>query len=145
MKETLQLTYGAKLSRDEGGFLVTFRDLDNVFTWGESEEEAVFNAQEALDGVLESLVANDQEIPVPSKLLRGEVAVTVSPDVAAPVLLHQLRTAQHKTLADVAHALGKSYQSYQRMERRGGNLTLKSLKQAAAAMGATVEIRLHRV
>ena len=67
--------------------------------------------------------------------------MTVSP----PVLLHQLRTAQNKTLAEVAHLLGKPYQSYQRMERMGGNLTLKSLKQAAAAMGATVEIRFHKI
>ena len=51
--------------------MVTFRDLDNVFTWGETEEEAVFDTQEALDGVLESMVAHDQEIPEPSRSARA--------------------------------------------------------------------------
>ena len=45
----------------------------------------------------------------------------------------------------MAKTLGKPYQSVQRMERLGSNLTLKSLKMAAAALGATVEIRLNKI
>ena len=145
MANIFELTYGATLSHEDDGIVVTFRDLDNVFTYGETEEEAVFNAQDALDGVLESMAAHDQEIPLPSRIKEGEVGIAVSPEVAAPVLLRNLRTQQHKSLSDVAKALGKPYQSVQRMERLGSNITLKSLKMAAAALGATVEIRLNKV
>lgn len=145
MANTLELTYGATLSHDEDGIVVTFRDLGNVFTWGETEEEAVFNAQEALDGVLKSMTAHNQKIPWPSDIQQGEFGVSVSPEIAVPVLLHTLRTQQHKSLSDVAKSLGKPYQSVQRMEQLGSNLTLKSLKMTAAALGATVEIRLKKV
>ncbi len=145
MANIFELTYGATLSHEDDGIVVTFRDLDNVITEGDTEEEAVFNAQEALDGVLASMTEHGDEIPSPSGIEDGEVGIAVSPEVAAPVLLHSLRTEQHKSLSDVAKTLGKSYQAVQRMERQGSNLTLKSLKMAAAALGATVEIRLNKV
>jgi len=141
MVDTLELIYGATLSHDVDGIFVTFRDLDNVFSWGETEEEAIFNAREALDGVLNAMAAHDQEVTLPSKMQEGEIGIAVSPEVAAPVMLHTLRMQQQKSLVQVANTLGKSYQAYQRMEKTGSNLTLKSLKLAAAALGATVEIR----
>jgi antitoxin HicB len=141
MGKALELIYGATLSHDEDGIVVTFRDLDNVFSWGETEEEAIFNAREALDGVLNAMAAHDQEVTLPSKMQAGEIGIAVSPEVAAPVMLHTLRMQQQKSLVQVATTLGKSYQAYQRMEKTGANLTLKSLKLAAAALGATVEIR----
>jgi len=141
MVDTLELVYGATLSHDGDGIVVTFRDLDNVFSWGETEEEAIFNAREALDGVLNAMAAHAQEVTLPSKMQEGEIGIAVSPEVAAPVMLHTLRMQQQKSLVQVATTLGKSYQAYQRMEKTGSNLTLKSLKLAAAALGATVEIR----
>jgi antitoxin HicB len=141
MVDTLELIYGATLSHDGDGIVVTFRDLDNVFSWGDTEEEAIFNAREALDGVLNAMAAHDQEVTLPSKMQEGEIGIAVSPEVAAPVMLHTLRMQQQKSLVQVAATLGKSYQAYQRMEKTGSNLTLKSLKLAAAALGATVEIR----
>lgn len=145
MNDTLELIYGATLSHDEDGIVVTFRDLDNAFSWGRTAEEAIFNAQEALDGVLESMAAHDQEIILPSRIQKGEIGIAASPEVAAPVMLHILRVMQQKSLAHVANTLGKSYQAYQRMEKVGSNLTLKSLKLAAAALGATVEIRFKKL
>jgi antitoxin HicB len=47
-------------------------------------------------------------------------------------------------MADVARTMGVSYQSYQRMES-GKNLTMKSLKKAAIALGSTVEIRFRKI
>jgi len=144
-QDMLELIYGASLSHDADGIVVTFRDLENAFSWGGTEEEAIFNAQEALDGILESMRSQDQEIPLPSPIQDGEIGIPVSPEFAVPVLLHALRTQQQKSLAQVAKTLGKSYQAYQRMEKMGANLTLKSLKLAAAALGATVEIRFKKV
>ncbi len=142
--KVLQLAYGATLSHEDDGIVVTFRDLENVFSYGETEEEAIFNAQEAIDGVFESMAAHGQEIALPSLVEDGEVPISVSAKVAAPVLLHILRLEQQASLAQVAKALGKSYQAVQRMERHGANLTLKSLDQTFAALGATVELRIRR-
>jgi predicted RNase H-like HicB family nuclease/DNA-binding Xre family transcriptional regulator len=140
--DELALVYGALLTREDDGIVVTFRDLENVFSWGETEEEAVFNAQEPLDGELESMAAHDHEVAPPSPLEDGEVPIPVSARVAAPLLLQRLRLQRDVSLAQVAKALGKSYQAVQRMERTGANLTLRSLEQTCAALGATVELRI---
>ena len=142
MNQEFSLVYPAKIIPDENGFIVTFRDLINVFTEGDTYEEALFNAQEVLDILLQDMAQDEINIPSPSLCEKDEVPVTVSPEVAVPVLLHKLRIARHFTMADVARAMGVSYQNYQQIES-GKNITLRSLKKAASALGAIVEIKLH--
>ncbi len=142
MNQELSLVYPAKIVADGDGFVVNFRDLKNVFTEGDTYEEALFNAQEVLDMLLLDMAQDELDIPSPSACHKGEVLVTVSPEVAVPVLLHKLRSSRHYTMADVARSMGVSYQNYQQMES-GKNITLKSLKRAAAALGAIVEIKFH--
>jgi len=144
VKNDLSLVYAAKIAPEGSGFVVTFRDLENVFTEGESYEEALFNAQEVLDILLLDMAQDELNIPDPTALHKGEVEISVSPEVAVPVLLHKLRKQRHYTQADVARSMGVSYQSYQQIEL-GKNITLKSLKRAAAALGAIVEIKFHAV
>ncbi|HEV2614282.1 MAG TPA: type II toxin-antitoxin system HicB family antitoxin [Gammaproteobacteria bacterium] len=145
MKKTIQLVYGAKIKPDGKGYLVTFRDIKNAFTDGETYEEAIFNAREVLDLMLLDRIEKSDHIPEPSRLRKNEVPIMPSPDVSAPVLLHLLRKDTHFSLAEVAKAMHVPYQSYQRMESSGKNLTMKSIKRAAQAMGAIVEIRLHPI
>ena len=144
MNEIIELSYGAKIEPDGDGYLVTFRDIENAFTYGETLDEAIFNAQEVLDLMLLDRLEKDEEIPVPSKLKNGEVVIAASPEVVAPALLHIMRTLNHRSMADVARTMGVSYQSYQRIES-GKNLTMKSLKRAALALDSIVEIRLRKI
>src|SRR3990167_10332395 len=144
MNEIIELSYGAQIQPDGDGYLVTFRDIENAFTYGETLDEAIFNAQEVLDLMLLDRLEKDEEIPVPSKLKNGEVVIAASPEVVAPALLHIMRTLNHRSMADVARTMGVSYQSYQRIES-GKNLTMKSLKRAALALDSIVEIRLRKI
>jgi len=90
---------------------VTFRDLANVFSYGETHEEAIFNAVEALDGVLLEMATEDLAIPLPSKIKSDEVAISVSPEVAAPVMLHRLRQESGQTIAHIAQTMEIKYQT----------------------------------
>ena len=143
MNEVIELIYGAKIIPDGNGFLVTFRDVDNAVTGGKNYQEAIFNAQEVLDLMLLDSLEKDEQIFLPSEIKKGEIPVSASPDVAAPVLLHILRKMEHLSMAEVARTMEVPYQSYQRIEA-GKNLTMKSLKKAAAALGAIVEIKLRK-
>lgn len=78
-KQVLELVYGACIKHDGNGFIATFRDLSNVFSCGETREEAIFNAVDALDGVLLEMVAEDLKIPYPSVVQDNEQAISVSP------------------------------------------------------------------
>ena len=134
------LTYYAKVKNQNDMFIVTFRDFENVFSEGETLEEALFNAQDALDGTLITMAELDLPIKLPSAKQRDEYPVSVSVDLAASILLHIVRMEENKTLADVARAMDKPYQYYQRLENLGENMTLKKLKQASIALGADVEL-----
>ena len=48
---------------DDGGYLATFPTLPGCQTWGDSYEEAVRNAEEALAVYIETLIANGDPIP----------------------------------------------------------------------------------
>lgn len=142
MNHSLSLTYYAHINHDHDGYTVQFRDFDNIFSEGDTLEEALNNAQDALDGVLAEMAKADYDVKLPSQAKPGEHAITVSADIAAPVLLHILRKKRLKTLTQVAKIMQVPYQQYQRLERNC-NMTLKSLKKAVSALGGRVEIKLH--
>ena len=60
----------------EGGYNVIIPALDGCFTQGETEEEAILNAKEAIYCYLEGLEKVNQIKSVPNKLLK-EVEVVI--------------------------------------------------------------------
>lgn len=56
----------------EGGFVVTFRDIPEAITQGETEAEALEMAQDALATALELYVEANRPLPAPSAPLDGE-------------------------------------------------------------------------
>ncbi len=83
MNEIIELSYGAKIESDGDGYLVTFRDIENAFTYGSTLDEAIFNAQEVLDLMLLERLEKNEEIPLPSKFKNREVVIAASPEVVA--------------------------------------------------------------
>jgi antitoxin HicB len=74
------LTFSVVLDPDpEGGFTVTVPSLPSIVTQGESVEQALANAREAIELTLEDMVANGEPIPEPVSDARVErVAVTIA-------------------------------------------------------------------
>lgn len=142
MNKKISLTYYAKVSTKKGVFTAVFRDFNDVAIEGNSRKDVLRRAQELLGDMLIAMVGEGRIIPPPSKRLKGEYAVPVSPALAAPILLNILRNQQRITMTQVAEAMKVPYQQYQRLEQNG-NMTLKSLQKAVLAMGARVEIRVH--
>ncbi len=62
------------IPEDEGGFSVVVPDLPGVYTQGESRDEALKMATEAIEVYLESLAADGQQ-PLPVQ--HGRVAVSL--------------------------------------------------------------------
>jgi antitoxin HicB len=70
----MKISYNAILTPQVGGgFTVTFPDLPDAITEGDSEEEALFNASEVLTLTLDGRIAEGEDIPEP--VFRGGVAV----------------------------------------------------------------------
>ena len=60
--------FPAKVHKENDGFWLEFPDLPGCFTQGDSLEELMENAQEALGAFLAVKMENDEEIPKPSDI-----------------------------------------------------------------------------
>jgi antitoxin HicB len=69
------LIYGAKITRENEGYIITFRDLKNVFTEADTRKEAIIRAHEVLDLLLTEMIQDGLSIPKPSHLRKGEIPI----------------------------------------------------------------------
>lgn len=62
----MKIAYCAMIEpQNGGGFTVTFPDLPDAITEGDTEEEALYNAAEVLTLTLDGRLAEGEEIPEP--------------------------------------------------------------------------------
>ena len=80
----MQYVYPCVLTlEDEGGFFVSFPDVPEALTGGDSYAEALAMAEDALGAALSMYVEAREDIPVASAALPGQALVAVPPIVAA--------------------------------------------------------------
>jgi antitoxin HicB len=134
------LQYPAHIEGNEGTYLVSFPDLENITTYGASLDEALANAEEALNGCLESDFERNFVIPEPSTSDKpGLHLIPVAPHIALAIMLRKLRAGRSQL--EVARQLHISYQVYQRLENpRKANPTIKTLEKVARVFGKRVDL-----
>ncbi len=64
----MKFIYPARIVQDEDMFVLEFPDLEGCHTYGDTIEEVVSLAEEALEGYLESLLEMNIPFNVPSKI-----------------------------------------------------------------------------
>jgi antitoxin HicB len=132
--------YYAKISKKDGAYLVSFPELVNINTYGNTLSEAVQNAEEALNGSLESDFERGFSLPEPKEhKASGYYRIPVLPHLEIAYTLRKLRTG--KSQVEIAHSLGISYQAYQKLENpRKCNPTIKTLEKIGTALGRKLEV-----
>lgn len=140
----MKLEYPALFEQEADGsaWNVRFTDFAEAFTYGVTLEEAAYNAREVLDLTLESRLADGETIPYPGTV-ETEYFFAPSPSIQSAILIHLAREEQHKTLADVARALGTSWPSAARLEDPRHWPTLRQLDRAAAVLGKRLVLCLE--
>jgi predicted RNase H-like HicB family nuclease len=61
----------------EDGYTITFRDLPNIFSEGDTRKETYYNGQEVLYILLDDMLKDGVFIPEPSVKKKGECMVRV--------------------------------------------------------------------
>lgn len=129
----MKIWYPCTIEKDkEGKYFVTFPDFPEALTEGETEEEALFNASEALTLTLEGRAEENMSIPFPPQ---EEMASMVYPSsrVQAALLIRFSRKGRKK--ADLARSLGTSWPVVSNMEDLHHWTTLRQLEKTAAILG----------
>lgn len=139
-----QGAYYARIKRQRrGGYLIEFPDLPGCLTEGDTIDDALRNAREALSGWLHVAVKHGDEIP-PSRPRRGSAyhRIAADLDVAIPLAILSARRRRGLTQQQVARALGISQQAYRKFEMPGtSNPTLRTLERLSEVLGFELHLK----
>ncbi|MBF0137994.1 MAG: type II toxin-antitoxin system HicB family antitoxin [Magnetococcus sp. DMHC-1] len=89
-------------------FFARFPDLEECFTEGETEEEALFNAAEVLTAMLEWRMDNGQPLPEPSRSVSGAHFILLDARMQAAMDEYE---RMHAAVRDVQDGFAVSYSS----------------------------------
>lgn len=139
-----EFVYPAKLTPDkqEGGYVVTFRDIPEAITQGNTVETCLEEAAGALQAALEGRIMDGLEIPAPSKEKRGERLVAVPIQTALKAALFITMRERGITRVDLARRLRIDEKEARRMLDPYHATKAERLEQALAALGRHAELRV---
>ncbi|MDO4434870.1 MAG: type II toxin-antitoxin system HicB family antitoxin [Cardiobacteriaceae bacterium] len=133
--------YPAQLiAAEEGGFVVKFRDIPEAITQGDSKEEALAMAQDALLTAIEFYIEDERTVPPPSKAKKNEELVALPVSVYAKILLINELIAQQLTQAELARRLKTRPQEVQRIVDLNHSTKIDTIAQALHQLGKRLDV-----
>jgi antitoxin HicB len=137
------LAYPVRLTADKqsGGYVVTFPDIPEAITQGETVEEALKMAQDALETALDFYFDDRRPVPAPSRAKRGQRLVSLPVSIEAKVLLLNEMIRQRVRPADLARRLRTTPQVVNRLVNLRYVSKIDGIAGAMAALGKSLEVR----
>ena len=129
-----------KADKEDGGFVVTFPDIPEAITQGDSIEEALAMALEALETALEFYFEDRRAVPKPSKPKRGQHVVRLPASLSAKVLLLNEMITQDIRPSELARRLNTTPQEINRLTNLRHTTRIDGIAAALHAMGRHLEI-----
>src|SRR5256714_8312952 len=137
--------YPATLTPDhDGGFTVTFRDVPEAITEGDSREEALLRAEDALESALAMYVAAKQPLPAPSEARPGEASVPLSALGMAKAALYDAMREQGVGRAELARRLRWHLPQINRVLDLRHASKMEQVETALAALGLRLIVDVAR-
>ncbi len=134
----VMLQYPAVTAKDDNGsVLVTFPDFDDAVTCGDTREEALSHAVDALETVILSRMKNKRDIPTPSAA-RGKPLVSIPPLTAAKALLYKELREQNISIRQLAHKLKCEYPVAHRLLDVSRKTQVNEIARAFEVLGKRV-------
>jgi antitoxin HicB len=138
----MRFTYPVAMTLDEadGGFVVTFPDLPEAVTQGDTEEEALTAAADCIEEAIAARIDDGLEIPTPSEISGQSVPLPLEMALKASLYLALQETGVSKS--DLARRLDVNEKEARRMLDPHHHTRLGTLERALRALGKKVELRV---
>ena len=137
--------YPAALIPDpDGGFTVTFRDVPEAITEGDTHEEALLRAEDALESGLAMYVAAKQPFPAPSEPTADETVVPLSALGMAKTALYEAMREQGVGRAELARRLRWHLPQINRVLDLCHASRMEQVEAALAALGLRLVVDVAR-
>jgi len=101
--------------QEDGSFLVSFTDIPEALTEGETLDETAAEARDALTAALAGYVHARQDIPAPSSATPGQTLIHLPPLVAAKLALYESMRHQGVSNVGLARRLGIAENAVRRL------------------------------
>jgi antitoxin HicB len=137
--------YPATLTPDrDGGFTVTFRDVPEAITEGDSRDEALLRAEDALESALAMYVAGKEPLPIPSPVQADEAMVPLSALGMAKAALYDAMREQGVGRAELARRLRWHLAQVNRVLDLRHASKMEQVEAALAALGLRLIVDVAR-
>lgn len=136
------LMYPARVRPDGKGFMVTFRDIPEALTAGDTHEEAIEMAADALATAMDFYFEDKRQVPQPSASKRGEVLIALPASLSAKVLLLNQMLKDKVTPAELARKLHTTPQAVNRIVDLHHATKIDTIAAALDALGKRLVLSL---
>ena len=120
---------------DDGGYVVTFRDLPEAITQGDSIELALQEAADCIEEAIAARISDRLEIPEPSDVLDGEYLVTVPMQTALKAAVASAMSESKMNQVKLAKALNVDEKEVRRILDPHHGTKLATLERTLNVLG----------
>lgn len=127
----------------EGGYVVTCRDLPQLITQGDDEQDALVQAADAMDEVFAAYMIGGIDFPAPGKPKRGERLVSPPAETMAKAALYVAMREAGISKIQLAKQLGVDEKEVRRLLDPHYHSKLPRIAQAISLLGQRLVIGLE--
>jgi antitoxin HicB len=135
------MRYPINITPDGKFFMVTFPDIPEALTQGNSIQDARLHALDALETALDFYFEEPRPVPAPSGVKRGDEFVELPASLSAKVLLLNEMIRQKVRPAELARRLQMTPQEITRLIDIHHTSKIDGIAAALKVLGKTLEIR----
>src|SRR5580704_8398959 len=125
---------------DERGLVVSFPDVPEAITQGESEADAMKQAQEALGLALLTYPRRGLPVPHPKARGRSLIPIAVAPEVAAKIAVLEAFERSGISKSELGRRIGKDEKEIRRILDPRHNTKFGTLTEALRELGQQLVI-----
>lgn len=135
--------YPIDLIQDTGGYVVTFPDIPEAMTQGDTLEEALEMAKDVLLSAMDFYFEDKRPVPMPSKAKKGQQTVTLPASVWVKVLLLNEVCTQNLRPIDIARRMGTRPQDVNRILDLHYTTKIDTMAAALRAIGKELTLSIE--
>ncbi len=133
--------YAVKLEPDvEGGYVVTCRDLPEVITQGETVEDALAEARDALDEAFAFRMDDAMDLPVPTAAMDSEYLISPPIETQVKAFLYLALREKNISKSELARRLNVNEKSVRRLLDPHYSAKLPRMAEAMQVLGKRLVI-----
>lgn len=138
------MKYPAHFEADHelGGYVVTFRDIPEAITQGNTLETATCMAKDVLVSSMDFYFDDKRPVPMPSAPQPGEYLIELPTSLSAKILLLNEMLAQNVRPADLAKKMNTRPQDINRLIDLKHTTKIDAIAAAVNALGKNLELRI---